>query len=124
MNPWKHPESVSISRHPSSEWGYHLFHNRGHEGGKKRPDVYPEFLPRVPSTPAENSAEDVSTTNVVGNTAIAQRKGEGSDMVCDHAVRGVDTIGILLTKFTLVRPDTSQFLDPAEDWGEDVGIVI
>ena len=101
-----------------------MFHNRRHKGGKKRPDIDPKFLPCVPSTAAKDSTEDISTANVVGHTAIAQRKGEGPDMISDDTVRGVDTIGILCTKSTLVRPDASQFPNLFEYRGEDVGVVI
>ena len=45
-------------------------------------------------------------------------------MVSDDTIRGVDTICILCTKFTLIWPDTSQFLDFLEYWYEDIGVVI
>ena len=55
-----------------SEGGvYHLFHDRRDKRGKERPDVDAKFLPRVPSTSAKNSAEDVPTANIVGDTTIA-----------------------------------------------------
>ena len=111
-------------RHLSSGQGYHLFHNCGHKGGKKRPNADSKFLSCIPSTSTKNSAEDVSTANVIGHATITQRKGEGSDVISDDTVRGVDTIGIFCTEFPLVWPDASQFLDLVEYRGEDVSVVI
>ena len=45
-------------------------------------------------------------------------------MIGDDTVRGVDTIDILCTKFALIWPDTSQFVDFVEYWGKDISIVI
>ena len=111
-------------RHTGSEEGYHLFHDRRHKGGEKRSDVNSEFLPRVSSASAKNSAEDIPTANVVGYTTIAQREGKGSDMISDDTIRGVNAVGILCTKFAPVRPDTGQFLDFVEYRDEDIGVVI
>lgn len=103
---------------------YHLFHDRRDEGREERSNVDTKFLPRIPSTSAKNSAEDIPTANIVRDTTVAQREGKGSDVIGDNTIRGVNTICILCAEFSLIWPGTSQFLDFVEYWDEDVGVVI
>ena len=103
---------------------YHLLHDCGYKGGEKGSNVGTKFLPGIPSTSPENPAEYISTANIVGNTTIAQRKGEGSDVISNDTICGIDPIDIFCTKFTLVRSDSSHFLDFVEYRSEDISVII
>lgn len=103
---------------------YHGLHHNWHEVGKEGANVDTKFFPCVSRPSAKDSAQDISSADVIWNATIAQCECQGANVVCNDTVCSVDSVHVRLTEFSLVWPHTSDFLDPGEDGGKNICVVI
>jgi hypothetical protein len=45
-------------------------------------------------------------------------------MISNDAIRGIDSILVVITELACVRPHACNLLDPREEWNEDICVVI
>src|SRR5579864_5873342 len=81
-------------------------------------------FPDVTGTSSENTSQDISSLFRSRNTAVGNCESQGSYMICDDSVRGINSINVIGTFLPCIWSRSRKFLNPRKQRREHIGIVV
>lgn len=103
---------------------HHLVNKRRCQVAEKCPNGDAELFADIACATTEDSAQDVTTSDVARHTAVADCESERSDVVCHDSVGGVDAVRVFLAELPGIRPGAGQFLNAGKEWQEHVRVIV